>query len=173
MALVSASWQRESSKHTHWLEHALVGLVRDSVSQREVAAVILPLPESSVSQSTSTREEFTIFVKAARHHSIRSVESLLHTISVMNVDVDVEHARMVAQQLENAEDDIVDVTEPARFAFLGVMQPSSPVDRDVAFVARQPRRSLFQVREERRSDQSNRFGRPKARSPTHPCFHLH
>lgn len=36
----------------------------------------------------------------------------------MNVDIDVEDARVVQQQLENCEDDIVDVAEAGSFGLL-------------------------------------------------------
>lgn len=35
------------------------------------------------------------------------------------------------QELEDRENNVVDVTEPTRFALLGVMETSRPVDRDV------------------------------------------
>lgn len=37
----------------------------------------------------------------------------------------------------------VDIAEPARLGLLGVMKTSSPIHRDVAFVPRQPRRTLW------------------------------
>ena len=45
----------------------------------------------------------------------------------MAVDVDVEDAGVGAQELEDAEDDVVDVAEPGGFAFFGVVQAAGPV----------------------------------------------
>ena len=47
------------------------------------------------------------------------------------VDVDVENARVGAQELDDAEDDVVDVAEAGGLALLGVVQAAGPVDRDV------------------------------------------
>ena len=39
--------------------------------------------------------------------------------------------RDAPEELENGEDDVVDVAEPARLALLGVVEPAGPVDGDV------------------------------------------
>jgi hypothetical protein len=54
--------------------------------------------------------------------------------TVMDVDVDVDHAWVVLEQLQNSEDDIVAIAETRSFWLLGVVQPSGPVDRDVSLV---------------------------------------
>ena len=39
----------------------------------------------------------------------------LHPVAVVNVDVDVEHARVVLEQLKDGQHDVVHVAEPRRF----------------------------------------------------------
>ena len=70
-------------------------------------------------------------MEADRHHSVRGVEGLLNTISVVNVDIDVEFPLVVLQELQDGQDDVIDITEARGLALLGVMQTSGPVDGDV------------------------------------------
>lgn len=45
---------------------------------------------------------------------VGEVESLLYTIAVVHIDVDVQHARVHLEQLQNAEHKVVHVAEAAR-----------------------------------------------------------
>lgn len=45
------------------------------------------------------------------HHSVGIVECLLHSISVVDVNVQVENSGVNFQQLKNADDDVVNVAE--------------------------------------------------------------
>lgn len=42
---------------------------------------------------------------------VGEVESLLDTVAVVNVDVDIQHPGMKAQQLQDRQHEIVDVAE--------------------------------------------------------------
>ena len=75
-------------------------------------------------------------MKRACHDAVRSVKRLLNSVSMVHIDVNVEDARMVPQELENSKDDIVNVAEPGCLSFLGMMQSSGPVDGNVALVPR-------------------------------------
>jgi len=66
----------------------------------------LPLPHPSIPKLSRPREELSILVQRDRHDSIGCVESFLDSISVMNVDVDVEHSFVVAEEFENSQDDV-------------------------------------------------------------------
>lgn len=46
-------------------------------------------------QLSSAREKFTVLVKADSHNSVSSVESLFHTITVMHINIYIEHSSMV------------------------------------------------------------------------------
>ena len=49
------------------------------------------------------------------HNAISQVEGLLHAISVMNIDVNVQHSRVVLQQLKDRYHNVVHVAEAACF----------------------------------------------------------
>lgn len=65
------------------------------------------------------------------HLPVRQVECLLHTVPVVHVDVDVQHPRVVLEELEDGEHEVVDVAEARGLALLGVVQAARPVDGDV------------------------------------------
>eukprot|EP00850_Spirogloea_muscicola_P008017 SM000042S15284 [mRNA] locus=s42:174238:177192:+ [translate_table: standard] len=70
-------------------------------------------------------------VEGDGHDAVGGVEGLLHAVAVVDVDVDVQHALVVLEELQDGQHDVVDVAEPRRLALLGVVQPAGPVDGDV------------------------------------------
>lgn len=60
----------------------------------------------------------------------------------MYIDVDVQNPRMVFQQFQNGDHNVVDVTKAGRFELLGMMQTAGPVDGDVATVFVQLHRAV-------------------------------
>jgi hypothetical protein len=89
-----------------WLKDGLVGFVCDTIAEGEVDRVVLSLPDSNVSELAGTREIFAVFVKRDCHDSIGGIEGLLHTIAMVNVDVDVEDALHRSQQFQDAEHNV-------------------------------------------------------------------
>jgi hypothetical protein len=75
-------------------------------------------------------------VQTDGHDPVGRIECLLDAVSVVDVDVDVEDSFVIPEELEDAEDDVVDVAEPGRLRLFRVMKPSSPVDGDIALVSR-------------------------------------
>ncbi len=59
-------------------------------------------------------EAAAIFVEADSHHFVGHHEGLLHAVAMVDVYVDVEHARVVLQQLQNRQHYVVHVAETAR-----------------------------------------------------------
>ena len=57
---------------------------------------------------------------------------------MVDVDVDVQHPRVVLEQLEDGQHDVVDVAEAGGLALLGVVQPPRPVDDDVVLPSVEP-----------------------------------
>ena len=53
-------------------------------------------------------------MKGSCQHAIRRPKGLLDSVAVVHVDVDVHNPRMVAEELQDPEDDIVDIAEPRR-----------------------------------------------------------
>jgi hypothetical protein len=70
-------------------------------------------------------------VKRHGHHAVSHVKGLFDAISVVHVDVNVQHARMVLEQFEDTQHDIIDVAEPRAFRLLGVVETAGPVDGNV------------------------------------------
>ena len=52
-----------------------------------------------------------VFVEGERHDAVGGPEGLLDAVAVVDVDVDVEHARVVQEELQDGEHDVVDVAE--------------------------------------------------------------
>ena len=65
------------------------------------------------------------------HNTVCGVESLLNTVPMMTVDVDVQDAWIRTEEREDAEDDVVDVAEAGSLCFLCVVEAACPVDGDV------------------------------------------
>jgi len=58
---------------------------------------------------TGAGEKIPVFVKGDGHDSIGAVESFLDAIAVVDVNVDVEHAGVVLEQLEDSENDVLKI----------------------------------------------------------------
>lgn len=82
--------------------------------------------------SCAGEEIITILMKRDRHTSIRKIECLFHSVTVVNVDVQIQNPRVNLQQLNYRQHNIVHVAKATRLRFLGVMQASSPVYRDIS-----------------------------------------
>lgn len=72
------------------------------------------------------------------HDSIRGVEGLFYTVTVMHVNVNVQDALVVLKQLQDGQHDVVDVAEARRLALLGVVQAAAPVDGHICVSVVQP-----------------------------------
>ena len=53
---------------------------------------------------------------------------------MVDVDVDVEDARVVEEELQDGEDDVVDVAEAAGLCFFRVVQAAGPIDCDLGLL---------------------------------------
>ena len=71
-------------------------------------------------------------MEADSHDSVGVVEGFFDSVSMMDVDVEVKHARVHLEQLQDAEDDVVDVAETAGLCLLGVVETAHPVDCYIA-----------------------------------------
>ena len=80
-----------------------------------------------VLEMAGTGEVLTELVEGDGHHAVGGVESLLDAVAVVDVDVDIQHALMHLEQLEDGEDDVVHVAETGGFVLLGVVQSAGPV----------------------------------------------
>lgn len=71
-------------------------------------------------------------METSGHHSVRSKECLLNTVSMMAVDVDVEDSLVVFQEFDDREHAVVDIAEPGGLLLLGMMQATRPIDTNVS-----------------------------------------
>ena len=92
---------------------------------------VVPQAESTYSQISRSREVFSVLVEADSHDSVGSVEGLLHSVSVMDVNINVEDSLMVLEQLQNGEYNVIDVAETTGLGLLSVMESTRPVNGDV------------------------------------------
>lgn len=121
-------------------EEADVVVVFDAVVEGDVERVmgawVERVERTGRGQRAGAGEEavFVVFVEGEGHDAVGGPEGLLDAVAVVDVDVDVEDARVVAQELEDGEHDVVDVAEARGFGFLGVVEPTGPVDRDAGLV---------------------------------------
>ena len=112
-------------------EDTLVAGVVNAVTEGEVEAVVLPSPSSNVPEVSSPGEVLSVLVEADGHDPVRGVEGLLHPVSVVNVNIDVEDSLVVLEELQDGQDNVIDIAEATGLGFLGVVKSSSPVDGDV------------------------------------------
>ena len=67
---------------------------------------MLALTDTNIAEFASAREEFAVLVKRDGHDAIGGVESFLNTITMVNVDVNVENALIVAKKLKDSKYDV-------------------------------------------------------------------
>lgn len=84
---------------------------------------------SRIVQGTGAGEKdgFVILVERKCHDAVRGPKSLLNAIAVMNVNVNVEYAGMVKEELQYCKYDIIDVAESRCFDFFRMVQPTGPI----------------------------------------------
>lgn len=87
-------------------------------------------------EGAGAREEvvFVVFVEGDGEDAVCGPEGLLDAVAVVYVDVDVHDAWVVAEELEDTEDDIVDVAETGCFCLFGVVQAAGPIYCDFGLV---------------------------------------
>lgn len=91
----------------------------------------------------SAREEIAILVERNGHHTVRDVECFFDSISVVDVNINVQHTRVVLEQLQDTKHDVVHVAKPGSFGFLRVVQAARPIDRDVTETMVQSRCRIY------------------------------
>lgn len=109
------------------LEELDVLLVFDAVVQRDVEGVVGArvgrVAGAGAFERAGAGEEIllVVFVEGEGHDAIGGPEGLFDAVAVVDVDVDVEDARVVDEELEDGEYDVVDVAESRGFVLFGVV----------------------------------------------------
>lgn len=81
------------------------------------------------------------FVEAAGHHSVGQVEGLFHTVSMMDVDVNVQHPLVYFQQFQDSQHAVVDVAEAGCFGLFCMMESPAPIEAVLVTTLSQERSS--------------------------------
>ena len=112
------------------------GTVVQSFLQGHVQGIPRALAVANLVGVAGAGKEIPVLVERQRHHPVRTVKRFLHTVPVMNVDVDVQHSLVAFQQFNATQHNVVDVAEPTGFSLFGVVHAPRPIDHHVglAFV---------------------------------------
>lgn len=70
---------------------ALVRNVIDPIAKREIYRIIFAISNSDVTKFTGPREVLAVFMERYGHDTICRVEGLLHAVSMMDINVDIQH----------------------------------------------------------------------------------
>lgn len=118
------------------LEYVEVVGVGDALLERHVDRVVAAVVGADLVHVARAREErVAVLVKRHGHDAVGQVEGLLHAVAVVYVDVDVENARVILEQLEDGDVDVVYVAEARRLELFSVMQTARPVHRYIALLS--------------------------------------
>ena len=111
------------------LKDVRVSSVIDSRPQGDVDGVIAAaLHADLVNVPGPGEESVAVLVKGEGHDPAVPVEGFLHAVPVVDVNVNVQDPRIVSEQFEHGEDNVVDVAEPGSPGAFGVVQAAGPVD---------------------------------------------
>ena len=98
--------------------------------------------QKSYPNVSGSRKVLAVLVKRYSHYPVCDVECLLHAVAMMNVNVNVKHALVHPEELQNCEHNVVDVAKARGFCLFSVMKATRPVDGNIALFAIQPGGSL-------------------------------
>ena len=84
-----------TASRAHRPKDGTEALVVHAVVQREVDRVVLTLVRANVLDVARAGEVLSKLVEGCGHDAVRRVECLFHAVSVVDVDVDVQHALVV------------------------------------------------------------------------------
>lgn len=62
------------------------------------------------------------------HNSICSIESLFDAISVMDINIDIQHSLVVFEKFEYTQHNVINVTKSWCFRFFCMMKTAPPID---------------------------------------------
>jgi hypothetical protein len=119
-------------------ENVEKGFVVHAGLEGKVDRVAVAVAVAGVVRLSRAGEEVFRLVERNGHHTVRQVEGFLDAVTVMDIDVDVENALVLLEELEASEHDVVGVAEAGCLGLLGVVHPAAPIHDDVSMVVVQP-----------------------------------
>ena len=81
----------DSGRGEYGLKDKAIVLIIDTTVQRNVHSIVLAFTETNVLQCTRTGEVVSIFMEGAGHDSVGEIKSFFDTITMMNINIDVEN----------------------------------------------------------------------------------
>jgi hypothetical protein len=66
-------------------------------------------------------------VETDSHDTISIVKSFFNSISMMNIDVEIENAGIDFEKLKDAEDNVIDIAKATGLGLFTMMKASSPI----------------------------------------------
>lgn len=137
----NGSWLVGSHTGSHDIFKELdVLVVLYAIMKRHIEGMVCTrtrvVDRSRIIQRASTREEDCsfVFMEGECHDAVCGPESLLDTIAVMDVNINVEYAWMVKEELEYGKNDVIDVAKARCSSLLSVMQSAGPVNCNVGLM---------------------------------------
>lgn len=116
----------------NWLEKVLVTLVINAIPQGHIQTVVAATLCPDFIHVTCAREEvISVFVEGHRHDPVSEVESFLNPVTMVDVNINVKHPRVVLEQLQDANHNVVDIAEARGLKLLGMVQTTSPVNGNI------------------------------------------
>lgn len=99
----NSSWPVELNDILHdSLEYIRIIWVSDALLQWHIDRVVSTVVSANLEHVTCAREKaVSVLVKWNSHHSIRQIECILHTIAVVNINIDIKHTRMYSKTKPN------------------------------------------------------------------------
>ena len=94
-----------------WLEDHLEAFVIKSFIEREVDSMIGARIFSDVIDVAGSWEVVLELVEGGGHDSIGQVEGFFNTVSVMDINIDVEHPLISFQKFQDSKHAIVDIAK--------------------------------------------------------------
>lgn len=82
------------------LEQVEESVIINATVERDIESIVLAFPVANILQISSSREEVSISVERDCHDSVSAVESFFDTISMVDIDIDIEYTVMVLEQLQ-------------------------------------------------------------------------
>jgi hypothetical protein len=89
-----------------WLEDGFVGFVGDTISEWEIDRVVLSSANTDIPKFACAGKVLAILVERARHDSVGGIKGLLDTVAMVNINVYVQHALLVTEELNDSKDNV-------------------------------------------------------------------
>ena len=118
-----------------------IGWIVNSLIQWIVDWVVLASLNSDVIDTSCSWEEWTIFMKRYCHDSVCQQKCFLDSITVVAIDIDVEHSCVLFQQLQDSKHTVIDIAKSTGFTLFSMMETTRPINGNVRMLSHQTRSS--------------------------------